>query len=86
MPRRKLPQKLLFLQLPRLENDTGAGENLPMASRFLFHAVERAGLCWDYSCRWLTREEEELDDQHLLEKILDWQPDLICCTLYLWNI
>ena len=22
----------------------------------------------------------------LLEKILDWQPDIICCTLYLWNI
>jgi radical SAM superfamily enzyme YgiQ (UPF0313 family) len=86
MPGRKLPQKLLFLQLPRLENDTAAGENLPVASRYLFHAVERAGLCSHYSCRWLTREEEELDDQHLLEKILDWQPDLIAATLYLWNI
>lgn len=86
MPRGKLPQKLLFLQLPRLENDTAAGENLPIASRYLFHAVERAGLCSHYSCRWLTREEEELDDQHLLEKILDWQPDLIAATLYLWNI
>jgi len=57
-----------------------------MASRYLFHSLERAGLCSHYSCRWLTREEEELDDQHLLEEILDWQPDLIAATLYLWNI
>jgi hypothetical protein len=82
----KTLQKLLFLQLPRLENDTAAGENLPMAPRYLFHAIERAGLCSNCQCRWLTPEEEELDDQHLLEKILDWQPDIICCTLYLWNI
>jgi len=34
----------------------------------------------------LTPEDEELDDRHLLQQILLWQPDLICCTLYLWNI
>jgi len=37
-------QKALFLQLPRIENDPATGENLPMASRYLFHAAERAGL------------------------------------------
>jgi len=79
-------QKLLFLQLPRLENDPEAGENLPMASRYLFHAAERAGLSSHYQCRWLTPEEEDLDDRHLVEKILDWQPDLIAATLYLWSI
>jgi radical SAM superfamily enzyme YgiQ (UPF0313 family) len=86
MPKRKSQQKLLFLQLPRLENDTAAGENLPLAPRYLFHAAERAGLSSNSQCRWLTPEEEELDDRHLLENILDWQPDIVCCTLYLWNI
>lgn len=86
MPKWKSPHKLLFLQLPRIENDTAAGENLAMASRYLFHAVERAGSSSDYQARWLTPAEEELDDRHLLEKIVEWQPDLICCTLYLWNI
>ena len=57
-----------------------------MASRYLFHALERAGLSSSYQCRWLTPEEEDLDDRHLLENILDWQPDIVCCTLYLWNI
>jgi tRNA A37 methylthiotransferase MiaB len=79
-------QSLLFLQLPRLENDSGAGENLPMASLYLFHAVERAGLSSRVQTRWLTPQEEELDDRHLLEQIVHWRPDLICCTLYLWNI
>lgn len=86
MPNRKSPQKLLFLQLPRLENDAAAGENLPIAALYLSHAVERAGLSSKYSSRWLTPEEEGLDDRHLLKKILDRQPDIICCTLYLWNI
>lgn len=57
-----------------------------MAPRYLFHAAERAGLSPNYQCRWLTPDEEELDDRHLLERILDWQPDIVCCTLYLWNI
>ena len=86
MIHRKSLQKLLFLQLPRLENDAAAGENLPMAAFYLFHAVERAGLAFNCEPRWLTPEEEKLDDRHLLEKIFDRQPDIICCTLYLWNI
>jgi radical SAM superfamily enzyme YgiQ (UPF0313 family) len=86
MIHRKSLQKLLFLQLPRLENDAAAGENLPMAAFYLFHAVERTGLAFNCEPRWLTPEEEKLDDRHLLEKIFDRQPDIICCTLYLWNI
>lgn len=86
MPKRKSPQKLLFLQLPRLDNDAAPGENLPMAALYLFHAVERAGLASKYDPGVLTPEDEELDDRHLLQQILLWQPDLICCTLYLWNI
>ena len=79
-------QTLLFLQLPRLENDAAAGENLPLAGRYLFHTLERAGLSSNYEQRGLSPQEEELDDHTLLQQILDWQPDVICCTLYLWNI
>jgi len=86
MAREKTPKTLLFLQLPRLENDSAAGENLPIASRYLSHAVERTGFSSNYQCRRLKPEEEQFDDRHLAEKILDWQPDIICCTLYLWNI
>ncbi len=86
MASRKSKQKLLFLQLPRLENDTAAGENLPIAALYLSHGAERAGLSSKYSSRWLTPEEQDLDDRHLLKEILDRQPDIICCTLYLWNI
>ena len=57
-----------------------------MAARYLFHAVERAGLASKVEPRRLTPEEEVLDDRHLLQQILNWQPDLIGCTLYLWNI
>lgn len=84
MRKRNSPEKLLFLQLPRLDNDVAPGENLPVAALYLMHAVERAGLL--LQSRRLTPEEEELDDRHLIQKILDWEPDLICCTLYLWNI
>jgi len=82
----KAIQKLLFFQLPRLENDTAAGENPPMASRYLFHAADHASLSSKYQCRGLTPEEGELDDRHLFAKTLDWRPDIICCTLFLWNI
>jgi len=82
----KAIQKLLFFQLPRLENDTAAGENPPMASRYLSHAADHASLSSKYQCRRLTPEEGEIDDRHLFAKTLDWRPDIICCTLFLWNI
>jgi hypothetical protein len=63
MKHKKTLQKLLFLQLPRLENDMAPGENLSMASRYLFYALERAGLSSNCQSRWLTPEEEELDDR-----------------------
>lgn len=86
MAQGKTAKTIFFLQLPRIENDSAAGENLPVASCYLFHAVERTGLSSTYRCRRLKPDEEQFDDRHLVEKILDWQPDIICCTLYLWNI
>jgi radical SAM superfamily enzyme YgiQ (UPF0313 family) len=77
--------RILFLQLPRLDNDSrGIRENLPMAGFYLRHSLEQAQVSHEY--RFLTPEEESLDDHHLLKLILDWKPDVIAATLYLWNI
>ncbi len=77
--------RILFLQLPRLDNDSrGIPENLPMAGFYLRHSLEQAQVSHEF--RFLTPEEEDLDDHHLLKLILDWKPDAIAATLYLWNI
>jgi len=55
-----------------------------MAGLYLAFSLEKAGS--DCDPRFLSSEEENLDDAHLLGLILDWQPNIICCTLYLWNI
>jgi radical SAM superfamily enzyme YgiQ (UPF0313 family) len=79
--------KILFTQLPRLENDLGGeAENFPMAAIYLNYALDRQRGDRHYERRFLTLEEEQLDDQHLLELVLEWKPDVICSTLYLWNI
>jgi len=57
-----------------------------MAARYLFHALERTSLSSNYELSELPPQEEDLDDRNVLQRILDLQPDLICCTLYLWNI
>jgi radical SAM superfamily enzyme YgiQ (UPF0313 family) len=76
---------VLFLQLPRLENSTsGEEENLPLAGLYLAHAIKRAKI--DSGFRFLGPDEETLDDAHLIDLILGWKPDIICATLYLWNV
>ena len=55
-----------------------------MAGLYLAFSLEMAGI--DCDPRFLSSEEENLDDEHILSLILDWQPDIISCTLYLWNI
>lgn len=82
------PLHILFLQLPRLENDSkGEEENLPMAGFYLAYALERTGEKGAaYNIRFLSPEEEAQDDRHLLENVVGWRPDIVCATLYLWNI
>lgn len=78
---------ILFLQLPRLENDTGGEEeNLPMAGFYLSHALRRTGEDRFWETRFLSPEEERLDDAHILDAVVSRAPDIICATLYLWNI
>jgi radical SAM superfamily enzyme YgiQ (UPF0313 family) len=78
-------KRILILQLPRLENESsGIRENLPMAGFYLSHSLEREK--FSHQIRFLTPEEEDLDDHHLLQLVLDWKPQVIAATLYLWNI
>ncbi|MBN1848592.1 MAG: radical SAM protein [Deltaproteobacteria bacterium] len=80
-------QRILFLQLPRLENDLdGEEENLHLAAFYLSHALKKAHGDPGYTFRSLTHDEEMLDDAHLLDLIIRWAPDVVCATLYLWNI
>lgn len=62
------------------------GENLPMAGFYLSHSLGRNGGNFASRVRFLSPQEETLDDAHLLQSIVDWQPDFIGATLYLWNI
>jgi radical SAM superfamily enzyme YgiQ (UPF0313 family) len=79
--------RILFLQLPRLENGREKEqENLPLAGFYLWQALERRNQNQSYEARFLTPEEEQSDDAELLGIMLDWEPDWICATLYLWNI
>jgi radical SAM superfamily enzyme YgiQ (UPF0313 family) len=79
------PKRILFLQLPRLDNESrGVRENPPMAGFYLGHTLEQEDFFHQF--RFLTPEEEDLDDHHLLRLILDWKPHVIAATLYLWNI
>jgi radical SAM superfamily enzyme YgiQ (UPF0313 family) len=78
--------RIQFLQLPRLDNEgSGPLENLPIAGFYLLHSLEKGGNK-PHEAHFLTPEDEELDDKHLLECVVDWKPDLIAATLYLWNI
>ncbi len=81
----KLP-RILFLQLPRLDNErSGPRENPPMSGFYLLHALEKEKNTRP-EVRFLTRQEEDLDDKHLSDLIIGWKPDVIAATLYLWNI
>jgi uncharacterized Fe-S cluster-containing radical SAM superfamily protein len=79
-------QRIFFLQLPRLDNDSrGIGENLPMAAFYLSQRLEREKKD-RYETRFLTAEEEDLCDHELSKRIVGQRPDVIAATLYLWNI
>jgi radical SAM superfamily enzyme YgiQ (UPF0313 family) len=79
------PKRILFLQLPRLDNEScGIRENLPMAGFYLGRSLEQVE--FSHQFRFLTPEEEDLDDHHLFHLVLDQKPHVIAATLYLWNI
>lgn len=80
-------KKLLFLQLPQLDNDTrGDTENVPLAAAYLRYAAERAGESAYYGFSQFPESAGLYDNRVLVDKILQRAPDVIACTLYLWNI
>ena len=82
----KRKKKILFLQLPRLDHDVSDDhENLPDAFLYLDYAVRKSPEAAFYRTQWLE-PQDRLDDAHLVWSILKIRPDVISCTLYLWNI
>jgi len=80
-------KRILFFQLPRLENEIlGEAENLPIAGFYLRHALDREGRNLAHDSLFLSPDDLTLDDAHLVEQVVDRAPDLLCATLYLWNI
>ena len=79
--------KVLFLQLPLLDNDiTPAHENVPLAGGYLGHALAGSPESRFFTSLVQPASWEPLDDAHLLQRIIAARPDVIACTLYLWNI
>ncbi|NOU36662.1 MAG: radical SAM protein [Kiritimatiellaceae bacterium] len=82
-----MKKKILFLQLPLLDNDTStAHENFPFAALWLSHALSQhpEGEFWEVvpaPAKW-----DELDNAQLLEKILASGVDAVAFTLCLWNV
>jgi radical SAM superfamily enzyme YgiQ (UPF0313 family) len=78
---------IFFMQLPRLENTVRCEEeNLPLAGFYLSYILKRTPEGHKYIFKFLTRDEETFDNAHLVKTITDRQPDVICATLYLWNV
>ena len=80
-------RKILFIQLPQLDNDIhGDTENVPLAAAYLQYSAEQAGEDAYYQFAQLPASAGAHDNAALLKQILHLNPDLIACTLYLWNI
>lgn len=80
-------KKVLFLQLPQWDNDiSGANENVPLAASYLQYSAELAGESAYYTFHHLPESIGVKDNKALLASILRQGPDVVACTLYLWNI
>ncbi len=77
----------MFLQLPQTDNDTsGPSENVMLASAYLRHSTRENGEYRFFRFASLPRKAENTDNRNLIKTILSQKPDIICATLYLWNI
>jgi radical SAM superfamily enzyme YgiQ (UPF0313 family) len=80
-------QQILYLQLPLLDNDAkGARENFPFGAAYLDHALQNSAESAFYESRFAPTAWDELDNHHLVERILAAEIDILSCSLYLWNI
>jgi radical SAM superfamily enzyme YgiQ (UPF0313 family) len=80
-------RKVLFLQLPQLDNDvSGPNENLPLAAAYLQHAAEQSEEGRHHEFYRIPEALQNSATPKLAEHIADLKPDVIAATLYLWNI
>jgi hypothetical protein len=80
-------RKVLFLQLPQLDNDaTGLNENLPVAAACLEQAARQEGEGRYHEFLHLPEPLLNAGSPRLIAHISDLAPDVIACTLYLWNL
>ena len=80
-------QRLLLLQLPRLDPDVGTpGENIMLAAAGLQNALARSpeGAHWETLPT--PAAQDTADNAALLAAVLALEPDVIGATLYLWNV
>ncbi len=82
-----MKKKILFIQLPLLDNDTSTQrENFPFAGLWLSHALSQhsEGEFWEVvpaPAKW-----DELDNANLIQKILVSGVEAVAFTLCLWNV
>lgn len=80
-------RKILFLQLPQLDNDTSGGsENLGMAAAYLEHAVHQSAEGSRHACIRLAPDMDNASTSVLAGAIVRHEPDILAATLFLWNI
>lgn len=80
-------RKILFLQLPQLDNDTSGGsENLGMAAAYLEHAVRQSAEAGRHTCIRLDPALDRTSTPVLADAIVRHEPDILAATLFLWNI
>jgi hypothetical protein len=81
----KQPFRIAYLQLPRLDNDvTGPRENAYLAAQCLQRALDRAGM--SAVALLPPGDMDERDNAGVVEWVMEVQPDILACTLYLWNV
>jgi radical SAM superfamily enzyme len=82
-----MKKRILFLQLPLLDNDTSTQrENFPFAALWLSHVLSQhpEGEFWDVvtaPAKW-----DELDNARLVREILASGVEAVAFTLCLWNV
>ncbi len=80
-------RRVLFLQLPLLDADPRAvSENLPLAALYLSHALTRSTEAAAYEPAFLPPGADDEGNAALLARIATLAPDVIACSLFLWNV
>ncbi|MCX5797618.1 MAG: B12-binding domain-containing radical SAM protein [Elusimicrobia bacterium] len=80
-------QRIVFLQLPRLDPDVSMpGENVMLAAAGLQHALRTSRECAAWSILPTPAEQDSSDNAVLADAIVKLEPTVVACTVYLWNV